>query len=219
MAGVDIPRASPRPPGPAGVTATTAAAAGRSGGGAVTGPAASPAWSEVLAERLRHAREASEVPGWLALETGGLALLVPLREAGGIFPAGPLLTLPHTQPWFLGVTTLRGSVHGVVDLAGFLGRPSGPLPSEGAWLVSLSPSLGCPCALSVQRLLGLRHPPALQPAPGPGGLPDDLGGPCWLDDSGRRWQELSPATLVRDPRFLAIARGEGRGSGTEGPAT
>ena len=166
MADVDIPRTLQ--PAPAGA----AAAAGRPGGASAhPGSPASPAWSEALAERLRHAREAPELPGWLALEAGGLALLVPLREAGGIFPAGSLLTLPHTQPWFLGVTTLRGAVHGVVDLAGFLGRPSGPLPADGAWLVSLSPSLGCPCALRVQRLLGLRHPPALQPAPGPGGLP------------------------------------------------
>ena len=31
------------------------------------------------------------------------------------------MAVPHTQPWFAGVANLRGGLHGVVDLALFLG--------------------------------------------------------------------------------------------------
>ena len=51
--------------------------------------------------------------------------MVPLREAGEIFALTPMVPVPHSHRWFLGVSNLRGHLHGVVDLAGFLGLKTG----------------------------------------------------------------------------------------------
>ena len=74
-----------------------------------------------LAARLQHARTEVRQASWLALECAGQGLLVPLATAGEIFAVGTVKPVPHTQPWFLGVANLRGGLHGVVDLAAFLG--------------------------------------------------------------------------------------------------
>src|SRR5690349_16454367 len=74
-----------------------------------------------LAQRMQAARTQERPMSWLAVESAGHGFLFPLHQAGEIFSAVPLLGVPHTQDWFLGVANLRGGLHGVVDLASFLG--------------------------------------------------------------------------------------------------
>ena len=105
---------------------------------------------------------------WLAVECGGQGLLFPLAQAGEIFSLVPLLPVPHTQAWFAGVANLRGGLHGVVDLAAFLGIKRTALPDaarEQPRLVALNPSLGLNCALLVDRLAGLRSADQLAAEP------------------------------------------------------
>jgi twitching motility protein PilI len=165
-----------------------------------------------LAERLQGARSESQQAGWLALECGGVSLLVKLASAGEIFPVGTLLPVPHTQPWFLGVANLRGGLHGVVDFAAFLGlRP--PLQREAlrepARLLALNATLGAHCALLVDRLAGLRGSHQLAPDDDPGeGVPGPrphFAGALWRDETGRRWQEIDLAAVARHEQFLGIA--------------
>ncbi|MFM2053120.1 MAG: hypothetical protein RL456_1157 [Pseudomonadota bacterium] len=162
-----------------------------------------------LAERLQEARSLEHTTGWLAVECAGRAFLLPLAEAGEIFQPGTLLSVPHTEPWFLGVANLRGALTGVVDLAGFLGLRD-RLPAsvrEQARVVAFNPSLDINAALLVDRLAGLRHPDQLAPvAPDDRPLPAFAGG-RWLDPAGRVWQELRLAMLPREERFLRITGG------------
>ena len=164
-----------------------------------------------LAERLQLARTESRPAAWLALECAGQGLLVPLPTAGEIFPVGVLKPVPHTQPWFLGVANLRGGLHGVVDLAAFLGLRA-PLPAEGLQepfrLLSFNAATASHCAVLVDRLAGLRsaeqlvaeppEPPESQPRPG-------LAAARWRDADGRVWQEIDLDMLSRYEPFLAIA--------------
>jgi twitching motility protein PilI len=165
-----------------------------------------------LAERLQAARTETRSASWLAVECAGHGLLVPLATAGEIFPAGTLLPVPHTQPWFLGVANLRGGLHGVVDLAAFLGlRP--PLARdavrEQARLLAFNPTLGSHCAVLVDRLAGLRSRQQLQPEPPEAAdtapRPAFAAGGRWRDADGRPWQEIDLAALARHELFLAIA--------------
>ncbi len=72
-----------------------------------------------LAARLQAARvEGSSVSSWLAVESAGRRFLLPLGQSGEIFPWTGVQPVPYTQGWFLGVANLRGSLIGVVDLAG-----------------------------------------------------------------------------------------------------
>ena len=164
-----------------------------------------------LAERMQAARTQPRGQSWLAVECRGHGLLLPLEQAGEIFALVPLLAVPHTQPWFSGVANLRGGLHGVVDLASFLGLPEAPAGEAGreqARLIALGVSLSLNAALLVDRLAGLRSLEQLRAdvesgadaaAARPGFAPTR-----WRDADGRRWQALDLAVLARDVRFLSI---------------
>ncbi len=162
-----------------------------------------------LADRLQAAPTLGVQAAWLAVEAAGGRYLIPLAQAGEIFPAVPALTVPHTQPWFLGVVSLRGGLYGVVDLAIWLtGAPQGlPRPrssSPDAQLITFNPALEVQCALRVDRLLGLRGPEHFcgsTPAPDAGA---ESFGPVLHEASGVSWQALDLHAWSRQARFLRI---------------
>ena len=161
-----------------------------------------------LAQRLQAARSESRTQSWLAVESAGLGLLIPLATAGEIFPAGALLPVPHTQAWFLGVANLRGQLHGVVDLAAFLGLRA-PLARESvreqARLLAFNPALGSHSAVLVDRLSGLRSAAQMTAQPPDGQPRPEFATTTWRDAEGRDWQEIDLAALARHEQFLAIA--------------
>jgi twitching motility protein PilI len=177
-----------------------------------------------LAHRLRAAPSTDRAASWLAVDCAGQGLLFPLAGAGEIFKLPKLLPVPHTQPWFLGVANLRGRLHGVADLAAFLGlrRPPAagePLP-EASRVLALNPALGSHCALLVDRLAGLRGAGQLQAeadaadaaeaADAAAEAAPDRPRPAfararWRDDTGRVWQEIDLPALAAHPLFLGIS--------------
>ncbi len=162
-----------------------------------------------LAERLQAARtETGTAVSWLAVECGGQGVLLPLAQAGEIFSLSTLLPVPHTSDWFVGVANLRGRLHGVVDLAAFLGvrlDAAVEIGREQSRLVAFNPSLDLNCALLVDRLAGLRSAEQLQCDPQSAQRPT-FAGERYVDAQGRRWQELQLAALAVDDEFLRIAR-------------
>jgi twitching motility protein PilI len=162
-----------------------------------------------LAARLQSAQSEAHTAQWLAVECAGQGFLLGLTHAGEIFPLSALKPVPHTQSWFAGVANLRGALHGVVDLAAFLGLRAPVLPEsvrEQARLVALNPSLGTQCALLVERLAGLRLPDRLErlDAESSSERPA-FAGAAWRDADGRLWQELDLSALARHEQFLGIA--------------
>lgn len=160
-----------------------------------------------LAERLQAARTQTRGRSWLAVESAARGFLFPLKEAGEIFPLGPLVPVPHTHRWFLGVSNLRGHLHGVVDLAGFLGvKPEAPAtPATQGQLVGFNQALDLNCVLLVDKLAGLRSEEQLTPdtEPADSHKPSFVGA-SYRDASGRAWQELNLAALAGDESFLRI---------------
>jgi twitching motility protein PilI len=161
-----------------------------------------------LAQRLQEARSTVRGRAWLAVECGGRGFLFPLQEAGEIFPMSPIAGVSHAQPWFLGVANLRGQLHGVVDLAGFLGVASLAEGHDHAMLVGFNASLDVNAALLVDRLAGLRGEDQLSVELDASqvSLTPSFVGPRWFDADGRSWQEISLARLVKHPAFLKIVR-------------
>ena len=161
-----------------------------------------------LAERLQAARTQVRGQSWLAIESSGRGFLLPLREAGEIFALAPILPVPYSHRWFLGVANLRGHLHGVVDLAGFLGvKTPEPLVRESqSRLVGFNQALDINCVLMVDRLSGLRSEDDLtrEPADAAAAARPAFAGARLRDASGRVWQELVLAELVSDPAFLTI---------------
>lgn len=161
-----------------------------------------------LAQRLQAAM--TEVPSasWLAVQCAGLGLIFPLRTAGEIFTAAGVLPVPHTQPWFLGVANLRGGLHGVVDLAGFLGLRTRPLVLDNlgdqARLLALNPGAGAHCAVLVDRLAGLRNPGQLTRLPDASAGRPSFAGAVYRDTQGQVWQEIDLGALAQQEQFLGI---------------
>ena len=164
-----------------------------------------------LAERMQAARAQPRGQSWLAVESRGHGLLLPLEQAGEIFAMVPLLPVPHTRPWFAGVANLRGGLHGVVDVARFLNLPDAVSSDSGrdqARLIALGAPLGLNVALLVDRLAGLRAIENLQADPDNGDRPSGarpaFAPARWRDGEGRRWPALDRAALAHDVHFLSI---------------
>lgn len=166
---------------------------------------------ERLAQRLTAAKTDAATASWLAVEAGGERFLVPLVQSGEIFPWTTVQAVPYTKPWYVGVASLRGGLHGVVDLPGLVGHA--PVSKGSALervtsetrLVSLHAALGVNAVLWIDRLLGLRNPAMFGAiAPRPPQAPPFFAR-CLIDHQGQTWQELDLQALVTDPGFLAIA--------------
>jgi twitching motility protein PilI len=162
-----------------------------------------------LASRLQAAKTRPRARGWLAVECAGVGLLLPLAQAGEIFPLRSLLKLPHAKPWLTGVAQLRGDLYTVVDLAAFLGlrapQAIDPAAPEGQ-LVMLAPALQVNAALRVDRLAGLRGEEQLVRE---SEAADNTAKPAfaagrWQDAQGVSWQEIDLGALAVDGAFLDV---------------
>ena len=164
-----------------------------------------------LAERLNMVRQQAPVRNFLAVDIAGHGFLLPLDQVGEIFPLSAAQAVPHCQDWFQGVANLRGQLHGVIDLAAYLGLPgkarrlpSDPGAREAGRLIALNSGMQMNAAVWVDRLMGLRNPSALVAEPEPAaGQPHFVRG-AWRDDQARHWYELDLAALVADEQFLRI---------------
>ncbi len=168
---------------------------------------------ERLAQRLTVAKTEAVTATWLAVEAEGKRYLLPLVQSGEIFPWSPIQRVPYTKPWYAGVASLRGGLHGVIDLARlvapFEAPAAGPAQAERVTsesrLVSLHAALGINAVIWIDRLLGLRNPSMFSavgdvPANAPSYFTRSL-----VDLQGQSWQEIDLQALVVEPEFLAIA--------------
>jgi twitching motility protein PilI len=139
------------------------------------------------------------------VECGGHGFLFPLQEAGEIFPFAPAMPVPYTSRWFMGVANLRGRLHGVVDLAGFLGIRGHETGRDQSWFVAFNSELNINCAVMVDRLSGLRSLEQLKPQADDGQVRPPFVGVHYRDESNRLWRELNLAALANESAFLKIA--------------
>jgi twitching motility protein PilI len=157
-------------------------------------------------------RHQAPARNWLAVEIAGHGFLLPLDQAGEIFPLSPIQPVPHSQHWFLGVANLRGQLHGVIDLAAFLGLPQRQArnyaevaPRDAGRLVALNAGLQFNAALLIDRLMGLRNASTLTPGTeAVTAAKPHFVGQQMADAQGRTWYELDLAGLVADEAFLKI---------------
>lgn len=188
---------------------------------------------ERLAQRLQADGGQAHAACWLAVQAGGRGYLLPLTQAGEIFPAMPAHPVPYTQSWCLGVVHLRGALWAAVDLAAWVAAagaagscaqssaaparhgPGGPIPSPlptspssdrlEARLVTLHPSVEVNAVLRIDRLAGLRAPDDFSDAQLPPVQAAPWCGPRRADARGDLWQVLDLQQLAHDPLFLTLA--------------
>ncbi len=105
------------------------------------------------------------------------------------------------------MANLRGTLTGVVDLAGLLGgspaRPEQALFESS--LLALNAALEVNAALLVDRLVGLRGAQAFVASEPPAAEAAAYWGNTYVDAQGTRWQELNLQALAQHPTFLSIS--------------
>lgn len=163
-------------------------------------------FQQELAVRLANKTAAQVESSRLGLAAAGQQWLVRLADAGEVIPMPPLVAVPLTKAWFLGVANIRGNLYTAVDFAAFLGHDAGAPHAAGAnsRLVLLGPRAGdLRAGIVVPRVLGLRNLAELAPAVPPPDAPAWYG-QRWIDADGAPWQEIDLAGLARDPEFLQV---------------
>lgn len=164
-----------------------------------------------LARRLSAAKTDAATASWLAVEARGQRYLLPLVQAGEIFSWAPVQAVPYTQHWYLGVASLRGGLHGVIDLAALPGvntSASNAVPNRvtaESRLISLHTALDVNAVLWVDRLLGLRNPAMFSALGERAENAPAFFGRVLVDADAGAWQELDLQALAGDAQFLDIA--------------
>lgn len=151
-------------------------------------------YQEQLLEKMQAARTGASA-GQLGLAIGATRYLVDLLAVGEIVAPPPLTAVPLTQPWYLGLANVRGSLLGVIDMARYLGEEATPDGPATPRLVVFAPHLGFNCALLASSVYGLRQASAMERV-----------GDALRDADGNSWTPLSLAALVREERFQQVAR-------------
>lgn len=141
----------------------------------------------------------------LGVMIGESRWLLNLKEAGEIISVGSVTKVPLTQPWFLGLTNIRGNLISVIDLAHFRGEPSTQIDKESR-IIAFSPSLSFNSGLLVSRVMGLRSVVEMKPQLRSDSAiaPDPWAERQYLDRESNLWTELDLNLIVQDPRFLHV---------------
>ena len=165
-----------------------------------------------LASRLQAAQSEGMSVAWLAVMAGGQRFLLPLGQAGEIFPLANLQSVPYSKPWFRGVLNVRGSLLGVVALADFIAAhaPAGAdkpsvAAATDASVVTLNALLEVNCALQVESLAGLRGSDAFTASEAASPDAPAYFGNRLTDAQGQQWQEINLRALAQSPQFLSIS--------------
>jgi twitching motility protein PilI len=162
-----------------------------------------------LASRLAAKDQSGALASWLAVEAGGQRFLLPLSQSGELFHPTPLVKVPYTKHWFLGLVNLRGALYGVADLVNLplLGLSSG----GKSWTHSIYsrfivlPSMGDTlCTLAVDRVLGLKASQGFQLAQEASEQGEDPILRRLVDEAGVGWFEVNLVKLSASSEFLNI---------------
>jgi twitching motility protein PilI len=164
------------------------------------------AFQQELATRLAAKTAAQVEQSRLGIDCGGEQWLIRLADAGEVIAIPQLATVPRTKPWYRGVANIRGNLYGIIDFAGFLGRPVDAAASGAgqARLVLFGPRAGeLRAGILVQRVLGLRNLAELVQSDPQTSAPPWYGA-RWTDRDGQAWQEIDLARLAQDAAFLQV---------------
>lgn len=156
-----------------------------------------------LAERLKGAANREGEAAKLGFLAGGRHWLVALDQVGEVVTVNRLTRAPWTQPWFLGVAGVRGTIYGCTDLAAYLDVAPASTPDEIRLLLA-NARFGAHAAFRIDQPLGLRGTSGMRALP-VAGEPAPWRLARYADSDGVEWTEISLEPLLADPRFLRVA--------------
>ena len=162
-----------------------------------------------LVDRMQAARGGIDVrAGQLGVLIGTTRYLFDLTQAGEIVAVGVITRVPLTQPWFLGLTNIRGNLISVVDFSRFNGGPTTVLDKQ-CRIIAFAPGLAFNGGLLVSRVLGLRNIADMQPHGAALINESDDGerrnkAAYYIDKEQEVWHVLDLMAVTRNPQFLQV---------------
>ena len=161
-------------------------------------------FQEGLAKRLRQAAELPQRQSRLAVLVGDRGYLLNLDDVSEVAPLSEIAPAPLTQPWFLGVTNVRGALYAVSDFAMWM-RLHTTSDLNARRLILLGQRLGkVRAGLVVTRVVGLRLLDEMKAHDAP--LKRVWERASWLDRDGVGWIEVDLEKLATDAEFLQVVR-------------
>ncbi|MGC1817762.1 MAG: chemotaxis protein CheW [Casimicrobiaceae bacterium] len=161
-------------------------------------------FQQELASRLAAKTAAQVESSRLGLVCAGERWLLRLADAGEVIAVPPIVKVPLTRSWFLGLANVRGSLYSVVDFAAFLGHDPVAIGSLARLILFNSRTGELNVGIVVERVAGLRNLAELTAAPARADAPDWYA-QRWADAEGNAWQEIDLGALARDPAFLQVS--------------
>ena len=156
-------------------------------------------------EQIKNVDEGEPLSAVLGVAVGEDRYLIPMTEVSEVIPIPKLAQVPLTQPWFLGLANVRGNLYGITDLGVYLGGDPTPFNLKSRILL-VSPGNKLYGGFIVNSMLGIRNLSEFTAvSSGKKKLPKETSRQC-KDTEGRLWRELSLFELMRDEKFLQIAR-------------
>ncbi|MCL2309919.1 MAG: chemotaxis protein CheW [Proteobacteria bacterium] len=163
------------------------------------------AFQNELVSRMMAPTAVEDMVSQLGFAAGGERWLCRLQQTEEVLVSPPITPVPLTQPWFLGLTNVRGNLYSVIDFSLFLGKAPTAHNAE-ARLVLLSRSTGAVnTALLVQQVYGLRSVKGFAPT-GQGTQDKVWNVQNWMDAEGHVWHEANLSKLAQDSEFQHIGR-------------
>ncbi len=162
-------------------------------------------YQHTLTEQIQGAGKSETSSTVLGVAVGEDRYLIPMTEVSEVIQIPKLAHVPLTQPWFLGLANVRGNLYGITDLGVYLGGNSTSLNLKSRILLA-APGNKMFGGFIVNSMLGIRNlseftPVKLTKKKLLKGVTAD-----YKDTEGRLWRELSLYELIRDEKFLQIAR-------------
>jgi twitching motility protein PilI len=165
------------------------------------------------------AQQTQPVTKWLACISPQNRYLFPMDHTGEILRGATVTRVPFTQSWFCGLISLRGKLHGVIDLPEFLAISRGEVAEEFSGLrrqvddqsgciLTLSALLGMKCGLVVGKLEGLRSSDDFQRVATSDADCGPLISGIYRDLSGSHWLEVNLIDLVASYKTRSISIAE-----------
>lgn len=160
-------------------------------------------FQQELATRLAAKTAAQVESSRLGFSCGDERWLIRLADAGEVIAVPPIVPVPLTKPWFLGLANIRGNLFSVIDFPQFLGFPPVVLGNLARFLLLSARTGEQHAGVVVQRVLGLRNLAQLT------AVEDDTAQPAWhvrrwAEADGSTWREIDLGKLAREPAFLQV---------------
>ena len=153
-----------------------------------------------LSERLAAVRRSGGEAPRLSFTVAGNAYALPLAEVTEVAPLGTVRNVPGSQPWFLGLTNVRGSVVGLSHLGALLHGAAVTTSNASRVLVLGGIYTKLRAAFLVDSVTGLRTISAIAPAAQALTWASDVG----TDQNGDQWNLLQITPVLQSTAFLSV---------------